>query len=132
MLSLFLTFCFFFFLMIRRPPRSTRTDTLFPYTTLFRSARSTKCNCGRNMVRCRREDAAAPVPRASKGKVNLASKAKPQTKRPSKAEQRAETMESILATAEHLLSKHGFYGVSSEERRVGKERESTCTSRRLP
>src|SRR3546814_15826057 len=30
--------CFCFFLMIRRPPRSTRTDTLFPYTTLFRSA----------------------------------------------------------------------------------------------
>src|SRR3546814_20595587 len=29
---------YFFFLMIRRPPRSTRTDTLFPYTTLFRSA----------------------------------------------------------------------------------------------
>src|SRR3546814_5567294 len=28
-----------FFLMIRRPPRSTRTDTLFPYTTLFRSHR---------------------------------------------------------------------------------------------
>src|SRR3546814_14994922 len=28
----------FFFLMIRRPPRSTRTDTLFPYTTLFRSS----------------------------------------------------------------------------------------------
>src|SRR3546814_14936729 len=27
----------FFFLMIRLPPRSTRTDTLFPYTTLFRS-----------------------------------------------------------------------------------------------
>src|SRR3546814_14068999 len=27
----------FFFLMIRRPPRSTRTDTLFPYTTLFQS-----------------------------------------------------------------------------------------------
>src|SRR3546814_15172759 len=27
------------FLMIRRPPRSTRTDTLFPYTTLFRSTR---------------------------------------------------------------------------------------------
>src|SRR3546814_18777944 len=27
----------FFFLMLRRPPRSTRTDTLFPYTTFFRS-----------------------------------------------------------------------------------------------
>src|SRR3546814_10786100 len=31
-------FTFIFFLMIRRPPRSTRTDTLFPYTTLFRSS----------------------------------------------------------------------------------------------
>src|SRR3546814_8363127 len=31
-----MSFCIFF-LMIRRPPRSTRTDTLFPYTTLFRS-----------------------------------------------------------------------------------------------
>src|SRR3546814_10491810 len=30
----------FCFLMIRRPPRSTRTDTLFPYTTLFRSRKS--------------------------------------------------------------------------------------------
>src|SRR3546814_11242795 len=28
---------FFYFLMIRLPPKSTRTDTLFPYTTLFRS-----------------------------------------------------------------------------------------------
>src|SRR3546814_6639201 len=33
----FVVCSFFFFLMIRRPPRSTRTDTLFPYTTLFRS-----------------------------------------------------------------------------------------------
>src|SRR3546814_11919450 len=42
-LLLFLfVFILFFFLMIRRPPRSTRTDTLFPYTTLFRS-----CLCGR-------------------------------------------------------------------------------------
>src|SRR6056297_2806730 len=32
----------FFFLMIRRPPRFTRTDTLFPYTTLFRSWKKSK------------------------------------------------------------------------------------------
>src|SRR3546814_20654932 len=32
-----LSLCLLFFLMIRRPPRSTRTYTLFPYTTLFRS-----------------------------------------------------------------------------------------------
>src|SRR3546814_7883843 len=30
--------------MIRRPPRSTRTDTLFPYTTLFRSAHAGVCS----------------------------------------------------------------------------------------
>src|SRR3546814_9299504 len=35
----------FFFLMIRRPPRSTRTDTLFPYTTLFRSELEQVCFC---------------------------------------------------------------------------------------
>src|SRR3546814_17010810 len=39
MVIVFVIFTLFlvFFLMIRRPPRSTRTDTLFPYTTLFRS-----------------------------------------------------------------------------------------------
>src|SRR3546814_9024158 len=36
MLSVYVCVCVFF-LMIRRPPRSTRTDTLFPYTALFRS-----------------------------------------------------------------------------------------------
>src|SRR3546814_13145081 len=37
----------FFFFMIRRPPMSTRTDTLFPYTTLFRSLfiQTTFCFC---------------------------------------------------------------------------------------
>src|SRR3546814_13680068 len=44
---------FIFFLMIRRPPRSTRTDTLFPYTTLFRSAMLVaiqRCNGPRSWV----------------------------------------------------------------------------------
>src|SRR3546814_4034994 len=34
---MFVFYLLFFFLLTRRPPRSTRTDTLFPYTTLFRS-----------------------------------------------------------------------------------------------
>src|SRR3546814_8372077 len=34
--------------MLRRPPRSTRTDTLFPYTTLFRSCRPTPPSHGRS------------------------------------------------------------------------------------
>src|SRR3546814_2167312 len=46
--------------MIRRPPRSTRTDTLFPYTTLFRSrqdlqvaqrSNSSRCPCGSPTMR---------------------------------------------------------------------------------
>src|SRR3546814_17460662 len=49
----------FFFLMIRQPPRSTRTDTLFPYTTLFRSrpegaARALEASAGHGRRRSRR------------------------------------------------------------------------------
>src|SRR3546814_11631596 len=36
--------------MIRRPPRSTRTDTLFPYTTLFRSADIAAAEAGRTIA----------------------------------------------------------------------------------
>src|SRR3546814_8091208 len=41
--------------MIRRPPRSTRTDTLFPYTTLFRSGSVAQCslNCDGNSTKSR-------------------------------------------------------------------------------
>src|SRR3546814_20970443 len=42
------SWCFYllFFLMIRRPPRSTLTNTLFPYTTLFRSFLLSRLRCG--------------------------------------------------------------------------------------
>src|SRR3546814_10778559 len=39
--------------MIRLPPRSTRTDTLFPYTTLFRSDGPRRPRLGGGLVRCR-------------------------------------------------------------------------------
>src|SRR3546814_4864385 len=48
-------FCVLFFLMIRRPPRSTRTDTLFPYTTLFRSGLRARCLRDR-LLPSRRDD----------------------------------------------------------------------------
>src|SRR3546814_15664528 len=60
----------FFFLMIRRPPRSTRTDTLFPYTTLFRSLHTLAALAGGLVVRAgagtvvRRADAFRTLPRA--------------------------------------------------------------------
>src|SRR3546814_20616552 len=68
---------FFFFLMIRRPPRSTRTDTLFPYTTLFRSgafrsgASPARTRCGRGRGRSRikqvpRVGAVFDVPRGNR------------------------------------------------------------------
>src|SRR3546814_18820709 len=41
---------YFFFLMIRRPTRSTRTDTLFPYTTLFRSGLCLGLSSGINVA----------------------------------------------------------------------------------
>src|SRR3546814_12960570 len=54
--------------MIRRPPRSTRTDTLFPYTTLFRSDQIAVMHAGR-IMQCAEPDtiywqpASAPVAR---------------------------------------------------------------------
>src|SRR3546814_14331621 len=55
---------FVFFLMIRRPPRSTRTDTRFPYTTLFRSGgrarRGTAGGAARPALPCRHADHADP------------------------------------------------------------------------
>src|SRR3546814_1726751 len=50
MLGVWFYMFIFFFLKIRRPPRSTRTDTLFPYTTLFRS----QAPAGGSARRCRR------------------------------------------------------------------------------
>src|SRR3546814_7875673 len=47
--------------MIRRPPRSTRTDTLFPYTTLFRSAEALAIVAGAEAVRRRARPAEIPI-----------------------------------------------------------------------
>src|SRR3546814_8493432 len=62
--TIFLCCSFFFFLRRRRPPRSTRTDTLFPYTTLFRSLSGQKRGnhdqpiCEKGAGRACRRDAA--------------------------------------------------------------------------
>src|SRR3546814_15572254 len=110
--------------MIRRPPRSTRTDTLFPYTTLFRSYQHAAC--GRvdlwvNGDHLAREPAASerihPYPHRQAG-VEVAQcafghlKINPHRIEPDQVGQR-------LAHR-------------SEERRVGKECVSTCRSRWSP
>src|SRR3546814_18177140 len=56
--------------MIRRPPRSTRTDTLFPYTTLFRSqgdSRATDATRGQALERWQRLEHDNPAPRPHAG-----------------------------------------------------------------
>src|SRR3546814_13435708 len=50
--------------MIRRPPRSTRTDTLFPYTTLFRSPPKRGFRCRRSAAARRPRRGPAPAPQA--------------------------------------------------------------------
>src|SRR3546814_2322056 len=66
----------FFFLMIRRPPRSTRTDTLFPYTTLFRSGRGRfRQRASRACARCARSRnhprATAPADRTTAARCRV-------------------------------------------------------------
>src|SRR3546814_7502549 len=62
--------CLYFFLMIRRPPRSTRTDTLFPYTTLFRSFRR-RAQEPRHLFRPAVGNAQIGVP-APRGEIRIA------------------------------------------------------------
>src|SRR3546814_12211473 len=56
---------YIFFLMIRRPPRSTRTDTLFPYTTLFRSQYANACGA----FAVSRHGCAPAIPWATRGEA---------------------------------------------------------------
>src|SRR3546814_8756076 len=51
--------------MIRRPPRSTRTDTLFPYTTLFRSVMDRRRGFGKDLQRQYRSGVPGAAGRAS-------------------------------------------------------------------
>src|SRR3546814_14085258 len=95
-------FSVFFFLSIRRPPRSTRTDTLFPYTTLFRSM-------GAEPIRLEARHRSARMLRTAMGGAIAEWLAEPDI-------------------IEIMLNPDG----RSEERRVGKECVSTFRSRWVP
>src|SRR3546814_12473448 len=97
----FICFCFyFFFLMIRRPPRSTRTDTLFPYTTLFRS-----CATGGP----RRAAAVAARPLLSSGEADAGDG------RPGRPSQLRVLQRSDTAAGFGRLRSHGRDGEGSSE-----------------
>src|SRR3546814_12140512 len=110
--------------MIRRPPRSTRTDTLFPYTTLFRS----HVFGGNPTVRARKAGFATtrpiallllPGPRCPLQNVTQGG-----------SDMRADFWRAIgFAVGAIALV---VVATRSEERRVGKECVSTCRSRWSP
>src|SRR3546814_12477671 len=110
--------------MIRRPPRSTRTDTLFPYTTLFRS--------------CRRGHAKPAAAQGTRGDAPPACRDEFAAGREPPIEGAAETAGNRQDRARQRLSAHldlderQAHRARSEERRVGKECVSTCRSRESP
>src|SRR3546814_20033253 len=106
--------------MIRRQPRSTRTDTLFPYTTLFLSR-------GRGGVAAALASITAPVVVGGVDSDRLY---------PLRLQEEIADGISTCSGLEILKSKDGHDGflteadaVRSEERRAGKECVSTCRSR---
>src|SRR3546814_17283429 len=108
-----LLFCAFCFLMIRRPPRSTRTDTLFPYTTLFRSRGRPERRIGAPL------GGSHPV-----GMAEIAGAVE--------TELGQSSVEPRPAGVDRSAKREQGGGHRSEERRVGKECVSTCRSRWSP
>src|SRR3546814_18965916 len=109
--------------MIRRPPRSTRTDTLFPYTTLFRS-------------RLRRDDLGVPAlaPFLAHGRV-LGAADRRDGEIAGNADVAADAFADVFRPPLFDLLRQERIGDGrprSEERRVGKECVSTCRSRWSP
>src|SRR3546814_16779732 len=106
--------------MLLRPPRSTRTDTLFPYTTLFRSNRIIGKHSERDIPLAQVPEAAMNAARAQLASI-------------SKAEQ--VTRKADGSTLYEIKGKNSdgktieLFVTRSEESRVGKECVSTCKYR---
>src|SRR3546814_14142584 len=122
--------------MIRRPPRSTRTDTLFPYTTLFRSLRGKRKGGGV-------ESLIQEFSLASQEGVALMCLAEALLRIPDRATRDALIRDKIshgdwrshMGESPSLFVNAATWGLMltrSEERRVGKECVSTCRSRWSP
>src|SRR3546814_13957810 len=118
--------------MIRRPPRSTRTDTLFPYTTLFRSpGRLVIASHNQGKVR-EIGDLLAPygVETVSAGALGLPEPPETGTSFIANAELKAREAADLSGLP--ALADDSGLCVRSEERRVGKACVSTCRSRWSP
>src|SRR3546814_18320507 len=109
--------------MMRRPPRSTRTDTLFPYTTLFRSTR-----LWRHLVASLSDDQRARIAALfDDGDTSTfaaldALRTVPSKRMPTELFRHLDRLDAVRAFTLRPAPR-------SEERRVGKEGVSTCRSR---
>src|SRR3546814_14131373 len=122
------SYYFFFCVMIRRPPRSTRTDTLFPYTTLFRSAAASIGN--ERLAGCDLYVTLEPCPMCATA-ISFARVRRLYYAAPDAKGGGVEHGPRIYAqpTCHHRTAVYS--GIArSAARRVGKECVSTCRSRR--
>src|SRR3546814_19880252 len=109
--------------MIPRPPRSTRTDTLFPYTTLFRSLR--------HLLGVHR-DKAVVHPVAGERRAMVGAAALRDLVLMVREDQVLPARVNVDRIAQMLLDHGRAFDMRSEERRVGQECVSTCRSRWSP
>src|SRR3546814_17118027 len=107
--------------MIRRPPRSTRTDPLFPYTTLFRSARIGALKAEDRLLEIADREDGAPQPARALAREDLL--------RQSGRNGPLRAVGVLRLVDQDMIQ---LLVQRSEERRVGKECVSKCRSRWSP
>src|SRR3546814_18617688 len=112
--------------MIRRPPRSTRTDTLFPYTTLFRSGLLSRFTHRTTRADFERQRRRIDVVILTIDEVDLEIDDRETDQRP-----RLGGLAEALFNRRDVFARHvaDLDLVRSEERRVGKDGVSTCRYR---
>src|SRR3546814_21100370 len=121
--------------MIRRPPRSTRTDTLFPYTTLFRSASTTTAGTttsdNRNLQNLLREKMEKITAQALASAKQTTSSSAPQLRSVSNLASSNPTIMYYYPTGvvDCTGTAVGAVYYRSEERRGGKRGVSQCKNR---
>src|SRR3546814_16545557 len=126
----------FFFLMIRRPPRSTRSDTLFPYTTLFRSfdhhADHAIIATGDLVADVVADHGLALVLLAGIGVAEVDHHLRPQTGLGQRRAGRIDALGIVVGAGAAAAQDHVAVLVRSEERSVGNECVGPCSYRWWP